>query len=138
VPSGQPLGSDGKSRYIFWQTDEPGEYRVVVTARYQGQEVGAASARFMTYRDDIEQLNRTANHSLLEQIARSTGGTFRLHGGLHSLLEELNPQAASESIRLLKLPNWDEPNPWLQTALFLAFVGLLCGEWLLRRWWGLV
>ena len=36
-----------------------------------------------------------------------------------------------------KFPNWDEPNPWLQGFLFVLFVGLLCTEWLYRRWWGL-
>jgi uncharacterized membrane protein len=131
-------GTDGKSRGMYWKTDEPGEYEVEVTARHQGADLGLLKARFMTYRDDSELLNRTANHSLLEQIARTTGGTYRLHGGLRSLLEEINPASATEAVKILKMPDWKEPNPWLQTLLFLVFVGCICGEWFLRRWWGLV
>jgi hypothetical protein len=138
VTDRQPETDDGKVRHVFWHTDEPGEYRVVVSARHQGADLGTAEARFMTYRDDSELLNRTANHSLLEQLSRSTGGTYRLHGGLRSLVEELNPAAVAEATKVFKFPNWEEPNLALQLALFLLFVALIALEWLLRRIWGLV
>jgi hypothetical protein len=92
----------------------------------------------MVYRDDSELLNRTANHTLLEQLARSTGGTYRLHGGLRNLFEEIKPKDGSENQRIYKFPNWEEPNPLLQSILLALFVGCICMEWLLRRIWGLV
>jgi hypothetical protein len=131
-------GLEAKSQGTFWKTDDPGEYEVQVTATYQGADLGMARARFMTYRDDSELLNRTANHTLLEQIARETGGAARLHGGLHEILEKLAPESATQITRSLKLPDWQEPNLLLQGFLFLFFVMLVSGEWLLRRLWGLV
>jgi hypothetical protein len=123
---------------MFWKTEEPGEYEVEVTGRYQGTDLGMARARFMTYRDNSEVLNRSANHSLLQQLATATGGTHQLHGGLKKLLEDLKPESTTRTAKLHKFPAWDEANPWLNTVLFLVFVGLVSGEWLLRRLWGLV
>jgi uncharacterized membrane protein len=134
-PDGTP---EAKSQGTFWKTDEPGEYEVQVTATHQGADLGMARARFMTYRDDSELLNRTANHSLLEQIAHETGGTARLHGGLNEVLEKLAPESATEVTRSFKLPDWQEPNLLLQGVLFLFFVALVSCEWLLRRLWGLI
>jgi hypothetical protein len=131
-----PFGTDGKFRGIYWNTDEPGEYVVEVSARSQGADLGTVSARFMAYRDDSELTNQAANHTLLEQIARITGGTFRVHGGLRSLIEELNPAALAESTKLSRMPDWKAPNPTLHGSLFLVFVGLLSAEWILRRRWG--
>jgi hypothetical protein len=131
-------GEDGKSQGTFWKTDDPGEYEVVVSAKNQGIDLGAAKARFVAYRDDSELLNRTANHVLLEQIAKATGGSFRLHGGLRELLEEMKPETKTELTQVYKLPNWDESNLPLQMTLFLLFVGLIGAEWLLRRLWGTV
>lgn len=134
-----PTGNvDGKSHGAFWKTDDVGEYEVIVSARYLGADLGQARARFMTYRDDSELVNRTANHAMLEQIARATGGTFRLHGGMGDLLAELHPESAIETVKLIKLPNWDEADPFLQGFVMMVFVGLLCAEWFCRRWWGLV
>jgi hypothetical protein len=83
-------------------------------------------------------LNRSANHSLLQQLAAATGGTHQLHGGLRNLLDEIKPASTTRVAKVIRFPTWDEPNPLLHTSLFLLFVGLICGEWLLRRLWGLV
>ncbi|MCS6975476.1 MAG: glutamine amidotransferase [Gemmatales bacterium] len=133
-----PEGPDGKHRGVYWNTDEPGEYVVEVSARHQGNDLGSTTVRFMTYRDDSELLNQAANHTLLEQIARATGGSFRVHGGLRNLLEEINPAAAAESVKITRLPDWKQANPGLMTLLFALFVALLSAEWVLRRLWGLV
>jgi hypothetical protein len=131
-------GVDGKSVGHFWKTDAPGEYDVQVTAEHQGVDLGAARARFMTYRDDSELLNRTADHLLLERLATETGGQARLHSGLREVLERMTPEAATQSTRAIKLPNWQDSNLPLQVLLFALFVGLVSAEWLMRRLWGLV
>jgi hypothetical protein len=134
-----PLGdTEAKSRGIFWKTDEPGEYEVVVSARLNGKEIGTARARFMSVRDDSETLNQAANHTLLEQLAVSSGGTFRLHGGLRDVIESMsNDPSAMEDKRII-FPEWQEPNTGRQGTLFVLFVMLIIVEWVLRRWWGMV
>jgi len=54
------------------------------------------------------------------------------------LLNELHPESALETAKLIKLPNWDDPDPFLQALVMLVFVAILCAEWFCRRWWGLV
>lgn len=131
-------GEEGKSRGIYWKTDEPGEYEVVASARFKDQDLGMARSRFMAYRDDSELLNRSANHAVLEQLAAATGGTHRLHGGFKDLLEELAKQSARDQTEATYVPNWREPHDWLQGALVALFVALIAAEWLFRRAWGLV
>ncbi len=133
-----PDGAEGKSRGLFWKTEEPGEYLVTANAKHQGADLGTVQARFMTYRDDNELLNRAANHSLLKQLSDTTGGKHLLHGGLKDLLQEIDPQSITETTALHKIPNWQESSLWPPLVLFILFVGLVGAEWLLRRWWGLI
>ncbi len=134
-----PLGdADAKSRGIFWKTDEPGEYTVVASARANGKEIGAAQARFMSTRDDSETLNQAANHTLLEQLATSTGGTFRLHGGLREVIEKVANDPANMDEKRIRFPEWQEPDTRRQAILFALFVACIMLEWVLRRWHGMV
>ncbi|HMO36742.1 MAG TPA: hypothetical protein PKA06_11925, partial [Gemmatales bacterium] len=134
-----PLGDvEAKSRGIFWKTDEPGEYTVVASARVDGKEIGIAQARFMSTRDDSETLNQAANHTLLEQLASSTGGTFRLHGGLREVIEKIANDPAYMDEKRIRFPEWQEPDTRRQSILFLLFVACILAEWLVRRWYGMV
>jgi hypothetical protein len=134
-----PLGDpEARSRGIIWKTDEPGEYEVVVSARLNGKEIGTTKARFMSIRDDSETLNQAANHTLLEQLALSSGGTFRLHGGLRDVIESISNDPSSMEDKRITFPEWQEPNTARQGTLFILFVMLIIVEWVLRRWWGMV
>ncbi len=133
-----PEAAEGKSRGVFWKTEEPGEYEVEASAKHQGADLGTAKARFMTYRDDSELMNRAANHGLLKQLSDTTGGKHSLHGGLKDLLQEIDPQSITETTALHRIPNWQEPSLGPPLVLFVLFVGLISAEWLLRRWWGLI
>lgn len=134
-----PLGdADAKSRGIFWRTDEPGEYTVVASAKANGKDIGTAQARFMSTRDDSETLNQAANHTLMEQLATSTGGTFRLHGGLRDVIEKLANDPANMDEKRIRFPEWQEPSNSRQGVLFALFVLCIILEWILRRWNGMV
>jgi hypothetical protein len=134
VPDG---GEEGKAKGLFWKTEEPGEYEVVVSAvDAQGKDLGTAKARFQTYRDDSELLNRSANHALLEQLAAATAGSHRLHGGLRDVLELVGKTGANQLEQKFRFPDWSEPNDRLQGGLLALFLLCICGEWALRRWWG--
>lgn len=135
--SPEPAG-EGKSRGVYWRTEEPGEYEIVVTGRFQGADLGETRARFVAFRDDSELVNRSANFAVLEQLAGGTGGTHRLHGGIKEVLDKIASDSVREQVDRTKIPNWQEPNTSLQGGLFLAFVLCVCGEWVLRRLWGLV
>lgn len=134
-----PLGdAEAKSRGIFWRTDEPGEYTIIVNARANGKDIGTAQARFMSTRDDSETLNQSANHLLMEQLASSTGGSFRLHGGLRDVIEKVANDPANMDEKRLRFPEWQEPSNSRQGVMFALFVLCIIFEWVLRRWHGMV
>lgn len=136
-----------------------GEYRVVVTAKGKGSdgtaiEAGPVTARFETFAEDVENQRPAANHKFLEDVAAAGGGTFRVAGKdeLLQLLNDLRDKTAAPGwVQTEVWPNWkaspaSEALPdqlgalWQSGALlcFVAFTALVCVEWFLRRWWGLV
>jgi uncharacterized membrane protein len=132
-------------RGLFWKTDAPGEYRVVVNGTGKdsdGPVTGEASARFLVSQDDTELARRAADHEFLKRLAASGGGKFH-RGGEDELVQYL------EELESLPLPGarpranlWPD---WRRSTLsgflplfLLAFAALAAGEWFLRRRWGLV
>jgi uncharacterized membrane protein len=131
-------------RGVFTRTEGPGEYRV--TVRGEGRDEvakedirGEASARFIVYDDDVELMNRAANHDLLQKIAAAGGGTCRRGEELRSFLEEMLQQPlARERPKVNHYPDWRSTGrSYFLMAYFVAFVAILSCEWLLRRRWGL-
>ncbi|HMP59325.1 MAG TPA: hypothetical protein PKD86_08220 [Gemmatales bacterium] len=135
VPDG---GDDGKNVGQIKKTDEVGEYEVIVSASKGGEDLGEARARFMVYRAMTELERSSPNHDVLERIAKTTGGSHQLHGGLGDLLDTLAKTRAKISEVAEKTPNWREPNDWRQGGLLLLFTALIGCEWVMRRIWGLV
>ncbi|MFT3880496.1 MAG: hypothetical protein QM703_12640 [Gemmatales bacterium] len=92
----------------------------------------------MSTRDDSETLNQAANHTLMEQLATSTGGTFRLHGGLNEVIDKMASDPANMDEKRIRFPEWQDPSNSRQGILFVLFVACILLEWLLRRWNGMV
>ncbi|MCC6494013.1 MAG: hypothetical protein IT424_13445 [Pirellulales bacterium] len=120
----------------FEATAAPGDYRVVVSARHNGESVGTAAARFSVTDQDVELDQPAAEPMLLASLARQTadsGGAGLAPEELPDLLERLEQRAEEfeeEVVETVTL--WDR---W---PMLLAFVGLLSTEWFLRKRWGLV
>jgi uncharacterized membrane protein len=149
APSGAetpvPVARD-KSEYrgVFWKTDAPGEYRLVVSGKgkdVDGQEVGGeTTARFVVYQDEAEMARRAADHDFLKRLAATGGGQFLRPEDLPKFLQELGAQPLLQhKPKVAAWPDWksNRLSPFLPVFLLL-FVGLLSLEWLLRRRWGLV
>jgi uncharacterized membrane protein len=142
VPTAPEQGSE---RGTFWKTDTPGEYRLIVKA--QGKDVDGQAippqeteARFLVFQDDTELLRRAADHEFLSKLAAATGGKAYKAEELPRFLQELQKQPVPQAKPKAELwPDWRQNNlSGFRVAFLLLFIGLLSGEWLLRRWWGLV
>jgi hypothetical protein len=151
--------TNSEQRGAFKQADAVGEYKATVTAKIKGPNntevvVGSASARFMGYAEDVENQNPAANHKDLVRLAAAGGGTFRI-AGKEELLQYLNDlrdhTAAAAWVKREVWPNWkaapasdavgDQVAALLSSLMLpclVLFVLCVCGEWFLRRWWGLV
>ncbi len=120
----------------FHETSKPGDYRINVKAKDGGTELGGAEARFVVPNQDLELDRPAAEPTLMAQLADMTkpaGGAALAAEELPDLLKRLaaKPPELKEEV-VAKVNYWDT---W---PFFLIFVGLLGGEWFLRKRWGLV
>jgi uncharacterized membrane protein len=120
----------------FTGTTAPGDYRITVAARDNGETVGNATARFSVTDQDVELDQPAAEPTLLANLANMTaaaGGAGLAPEELPYLLEKLKARASQFEEEIVEtLTLWDR---W---PTMLAFVGLLSTEWFLRKRWGLV
>jgi hypothetical protein len=132
----QPTKSTDHWSAIFRETDNPGDYRIRVTATDGPQTLGTAEARLLVPDQDIELDRPAAEPSLMAQLAEMTasaGGKSLAPEELPTLLAALaaQPPKLEEEV-IARVTYWDT---W---PFFLAFVTLLGTEWYLRKRWGLV
>lgn len=157
-PQGEPVANaqfdvtvqtpDGRSEQVraakasdgfaatFRNTAKPGDYRIVVKAKDGTADLGTAEARFLVPNQDMELDRPAAEPTLMAQLADMTkpaGGAAMAAEELPDLLKRLanKPPELKEEV-IAKVTYWDR---W---PFFLMFVGLLSGEWYLRKRWGLV
>jgi len=130
TPAPEPVdlytrGDEWKGSYAA--TGEPGDYKVSVVARRNGQEVGNDHARFLVYQDDRELENPAAEPALAKQIAEITGGESVPPEQLVKYLKSLDHAGYTEYISPTEHRVWDN---W---PFFLLFTALLTAEWWLRK-----
>ena len=143
-----------KERGVFWKTDQPGQYRLVVAGKGKdadGQPIsGEMSAHFLVYQDEAEMARRAADHEFLKRLAAAGGGGFHSPEELVSLLQKFKEDRPRSRSGAAMWPNWkaaprsyhaaDQLSAALNSGIlpgFVLFVVLLGLEWVLRRRWGM-
>lgn len=112
---------------------EPGDWSLVVAATKPGSPTRERTARFTVFRQDLELANPRANPRLMRQLAEATSGGVRLPEELPAIFEEIGARPpVYESQEQWSWTAWDKWPPLLLMA------ACLCGEWFLRKRWGLV
>lgn len=112
---------------------EPGDWRMVVKATRPDGSSAERSARFTIFRQDLELANPRANPLLMRQLAEATPGGVRTPEELGDILAEIRDRPATFET----LEQWSY-TPWDKWPLFLLLAAFLCGEWFLRKRFGLV
>jgi hypothetical protein len=113
---------------------EPGDYTIVVSATKSGAPIGESKARFTIFQQDLEMENAAARPELMASLAKITapsGGQVVAPEQLDELLKRIKNQPRDREAETKYSP-WDTP------PFFLLLVGLLIGEWYLRKRWGWV
>jgi hypothetical protein len=128
----QRSGFDHAARFL--ETRPPGDYRVHVDAKKNGESIGlGADVRFIVYDHDLELHNPAADFALLEEIAKITGGASVPPGELAAHLKKLGRLGLNvEVTRVQRIILWDN---WPILGVFVAAMTL---EWILRKRRGLV
>lgn len=124
-------GTDNSGTFL--ETQAPGDYAILVTARQGNREVGTARARFLVMDQDLELDNPVADPTLMANLAEVTGGEALAPEQLPSLLQRLRDQPPPLEIETLR-----RETLWDRWPFLLLLAGLLCTEWYLRKKWGLV
>jgi uncharacterized membrane protein len=114
-----------------WTAPIPGLYVAELTARRGKEELGTDIATFQRLDGVAESFHTEQNRNLLESLATSTGGRYLQPGKLRELAQEIPYSAAGVTLRQVH-------DLWNMPIVFLVLLAARCGEWLLRRKWGVV
>ena len=117
-----------------WTAEKPGSYLAEVTADRtgkSGQELGKDVISFRREDGVAESFHTQQNRELLQKLSDETGGRYWEQSELERLPKEISYSEAGISVRDTK-ELWDMP------VVFLALLGLMSADWLLRRKWGVV
>lgn len=114
-----------------WTAPTPGLYVAELTAQRGKEEIGTDVATFQRLDGVAESFHTEQNRSLLESLATSTGGRYLQPGDLRELAQEIPYSAAGVTLRQTN-------DLWNMPIVFLFLLVARCGEWLLRRKWGVV
>ena len=123
-------GADGSLFTAKFTPEGPGLHRVTVTARRGRAEVGSATTSVLVGGADTEMADPRLNLHLLERIAASTGGRVLKRDDVDGLVAALQAASPAAALAVSK-------DLWHNAWSLVLVIGLLTGEWLLRRKWGL-
>jgi len=126
-----PVPNQAGQFQVDWTVPTPGLYVAEVTARRGSEEIGRDVIPFERLDGVAENFHTEQNQALLEQLAASTGGRYWPRDDLVQLARSIPYSPSGISVRELA-------ELWNMPAGFLLILALRCGEWLLRRKWGLV
>jgi uncharacterized membrane protein len=126
-----PVPNDPGSFQAEWTAEKPGSYLVEVTATRGSNELGRDVVTFERTDGVAENFRTEQNRELLEKLSSQTGGKYWKADELARLPKEISYSEAGISVRDTK-ELWDMP------IVFLLLLGLMAGEWMLRRKWGVI
>jgi uncharacterized membrane protein len=129
VPMNFVVDRDGEYRATF-MADVDGLYQVDVAATRAGEAVGADTAFVRAAPDDGEYFDAAMRATLLRRIAEDTGGRFYTASTAASLADDITYLGRGVTV-VQEKDLWDMP------IVLVLLVGLVGGEWFLRRRVGL-
>jgi uncharacterized membrane protein len=109
-----------------FKPDAQGLYRIELTARRGGASIGSAQSTFLVADLNREFHDAAQNVELLKRVAAETGGKYYPLQKANSLIDDLTYLEGNNSERVSK-DLWDMP------FNFMLLVGLVSGEWFLRK-----
>jgi hypothetical protein len=127
----RPVQDNAGTFQAEWTAEKPGSYGVEVTATRGPDQLGRDVLTFERTDGVAENFHTSQNRELLEKLSSQTGGRYWKADELARLPKEISYSEAGISVRNTK-EIWDMP------IVFLLLLGLMAGEWMLRRKWGVI
>ncbi len=114
-----------------WTAPQAGSYIVEVVAKHGSDEIGRDTFTFRREDGVAENFHVEQNRELLQKLSAETGGSYYKPADAQKLGKDINYSQAGITVRETR-DLWDMP------AIFLLFLMIRAGEWLLRRRWGVI
>jgi hypothetical protein len=127
----QPVQDNAGTFQAEWTAEKPGSYVAEVTAARGADELGRDVLTFERTEGVAENFRTEQNRELLEKLSSQTGGRYWKANELGRLPREISYSEAGISVR-------DTKELWNMPVVFLVLLGLMSGEWMLRRKWGVI
>lgn len=134
--------SGSKADYLFSRTSnsyslnlgrlQPGTYRYNATTQHEGKQL-SASGSFVVEALQLEDLNLVADHSLLNTLAQTTGGTMLQPSQIGELPQLLQQRDDIKTVVYSNIRYTDLLNVPLLLILLLLLLG---AEWGIRKYHG--
>jgi len=136
--------SDKKEyKYTFSKTEKayvlnagmlpPGAYSYKASVNYSGEQM-TKTGTFTIAKIDLEAQNTRADHDLMYQIARQSGGEMFYPNTMNTIAERIKNR---EDVKPISYSE-KQLNDFINfKALFFALLALLSIEWFLRKWNGM-
>lgn len=123
------LGKTNKSYFLNLGRLPVGEYTYKAMVSFGGKDY-LERGSFMVNQLNVEQMETSANHRILYQMAEATGGEVLYAGGLMQWADQLAESGDVVTVQhsneeLYELINWK----WI----FFLILGLLTAEWFMRK-----
>jgi len=125
-----PVQAGSADPDVFTGTFSPpagGQYEVAASLKMQGKPVENQATEFRVYGSDLELADPGTNRENLKAMASATGGVYVDVQDAERLAEKMGRKEPRRITRVQRTEFWN--SPWL----FLAFVGAVTAEWLVRR-----
>jgi hypothetical protein len=126
-----PVPSSAGTFAADWTAEKPGSYVAEITAGRGTDELGRDVMTFERLDGVAENFHTEQNKELLEKLSTETGGRYWAANEVGKLPSEISFSEAGISVRNTK-------ELWNMPIVFLVLFGLMAGEWLLRRKWGMI
>jgi uncharacterized membrane protein len=126
-----PVPNNAGTFQAEWTAEKPGSYVAEVTAARGAEELGRDVLTFERTDGVAENFHTEQNRDLLEKLSSQTGGRYWKAEELERLPSEISYSEGGISVR-------DTKELWNMPIVFLVLLGLMSGEWLLRRKWGVI
>jgi uncharacterized membrane protein len=130
-----PAANDPGTFQADWTAENQGAYVVEVSAsRGQGtgaEDLGRDVLTFERADGVAENFHTEQNRELLQKLSSQTGGRYWRADDLGRLPTDISYSEAGISVR-------DTKELWNMPIVFLTLLGLLSGQWLMRRKWGVI
>ncbi len=127
----QPVPDNAGTFQAEWTAEKPGSYVAEVTAGRGADELGRDVLTFERTDGVAENFHTEQNRELLEKLSSQTGGRYWKADELGRLPREISYSEAGISVR-------DTKELWNMPIVFLVLLGLMSGQWMLRRKWGVI